>query len=145
MDRWCCGAALPEVRLVDINTPLGASICTSILTFKETDDVGGADLMSPGMLFAELLNRGLTPNMITFTAIIRSMCVVRDLSTAWQVFELARQYPGPDVHLHSTMLNGAKQCGNLEIFRDVAAMAIDGQFYENLISRLVLEFSTDVP
>jgi pentatricopeptide repeat protein len=111
LDVW---RDLCETRSIDINSPVGASFCTSLLTFKE-DDLHTLDdkLATPAELFQSLLDMGLIPNAITYTTIIRSLCVKKDLQTAMAVYEVMKQHGvQPDNFTHSVMMNGFKSCGD---------------------------------
>lgn len=103
-----------ETQSLDINTPLGTSLCTSLLTFKD-DDLHAMDENSatPAEIFQCLLDLGLVPNVITYTCIIRSLCVKRELRTAMEVFEVMKQHGvQPDAHTYSVLMNGCKSCGD---------------------------------
>lgn len=111
MDIW---RDLCETKSLDINTPLGASLCTSLLTFKD-DDLHALDENSstPAELFQALLDLGFVPNVITYTSIIHSLCVKKDLRTAMEVFEVMKQHGvQPDEYTYSVMMNGCKSCGD---------------------------------
>ncbi|KAG6358664.1 hypothetical protein INS49_012182 [Diaporthe citri] len=123
LDIW---RDLCETKSLDINTPLGASICTSLLTFKD-DDLHALDENSatPAELFQSLLDLGLVPNVITYTCIIHSLCVRKELRTAMEVFEVMKQHGiQPDEHTYSVMINGCKSCGD---FGTMLRFALDAR------------------
>lgn len=111
MDIW---RDLCETKSLDINTPVGASLCTSLLTFTD-DDLHALDENSatPAELFQCLLELGFVPNVITYTSIIHSLCVRKELRTAMEVFEVMKQHGvQPDEYTYSVMMNGCKSCGD---------------------------------
>lgn len=111
LDIW---RDLCETKSLDINTPLGASLCTSLLAFKE-DDLHALDEKSatPAELFQCLLDLGLVPNVITYTCIIHSLCVKKELRTAMEVFEVMKQHGvQPDQYTYSVIMNGCKSYGD---------------------------------
>lgn len=111
LDIW---RDLCETKSLDINTPVGASLCTSLLTFND-DDLYTLDenLATPAELFQCLLDLGLIPNVITYTTIIHGLCVKKDLQTAMEVFEVMKQHGvQPDKFTYSVMMNGFKSCGD---------------------------------
>lgn len=113
LDIW---RDLCQTKSLDINTPLGASLCTSLLTFKD-DDLHALDENSatPAEIFQCLLDLGLVPNVITYTCIIHSLCVRKELRTAMEVFEVMKQHGvQPDEYTYSVMMNGCKSCGDFE-------------------------------
>ncbi|KAJ9141794.1 Pentatricopeptide repeat protein [Pleurostoma richardsiae] len=125
---------LLKADALDINTPHGASLCTSILTMKEDDLLSGSVSTSPAELFQCLLDCGLNPNVITYTAIIRNLCLTRELGIAWQVFDVMKQHRiEPDAYLYSTLLNGSKLCGDFHSLRRVATMARTAQIRDPVV------------
>lgn len=124
LDIW---RDLCETKSLDINTPLGASLCTSLLTFQD-DDLHAFDenLATPAELFQCLLDLGLIPNVITYTTIIHSLCVKKDLQTAMEVFEVMKQHGvQPDKFTYSVMMNGFKSCGDFGTMLSFASNARD--------------------
>lgn len=101
---------------LDINTPIGASLCSSILTFEEDDLLAlDEDQVTPAELFQCILDLGLVPNVITYTAIIRDLCLKKELATALDVFEVMRQHGvDPDAYTYSVIINGCKSCGDFD-------------------------------
>lgn len=99
---------------LNINTPIGASLCTSILAFEENDLLALDDnLATPAELFQCLLDLSLIPNVITYTTIIRDLCLKKELATALDVFEVMKQHGiEPDAYTYSVMINGCKSCGD---------------------------------
>lgn len=123
LDIW---RDLCETKSLDINTPLGASLCTSLLTFKD-DDLHALDENSttPAELFQSLLDLGFVPNVITYTSIIHSLCVRKELRTAMEVFEVMKQHGvQPDEYTYSVMINGCKSCGD---FGTLLRFALDAR------------------
>lgn len=136
--------ALAETDL-DINTPQGAALCTAILTTSKADQAeasrlepvnGGAEpdstspaidsAATPAELFDLLLQSGLEPNLITYTTIIRGLCLKQELDAAIQVVQLmlSEAKTEPDSHVYSILMNGAKLGGNYHIIQQVAQSAV---------------------
>lgn len=123
LDIW---RDLCETKSLDINTPLGASLCTSLLAFKD-DDLHALDenLATPAELFQSLLDLGFVPNVITYTCIIHSLCVRKELRTAMEVFEVMKQHGvQPDEYTYSVMINGCKSYGD---FNTMLRFALDAR------------------
>lgn len=101
---------------LNINTPIGASLCTSILTFEEDNLVElDDDLATPAELFQCLLDFGLVPNVITYTAIIRDLCLKKELATALNVLDVMKQHGvKPDAYTYSVIINGCKSVGDFD-------------------------------
>ncbi|ERT01814.1 hypothetical protein HMPREF1624_00108 [Sporothrix schenckii ATCC 58251] len=124
--------ALAETDL-DINTPQGAALCTAILTAGEGDSVEAAETGSshstpaatPAELFELLLQCGLEPNLITYTTIIRGLCLKQELDAALQVLQLmlSEAKTEPDAFVYSILMNGAKIGCNYPIIQQVAQSA----------------------
>ncbi|KAL1878181.1 hypothetical protein Daus18300_002098 [Diaporthe australafricana] len=113
LDIW---RDLCETTSFDINTPVGVSFCTSLLSFED-QDLHALDETSPtpAEIFQCLLDLGLIPNAITYTTIIRSLCVKKELETALEVFEvMTRHGVQPDAHTYSVMMNGCKSSGDFD-------------------------------
>ncbi|KAK1771178.1 hypothetical protein QBC33DRAFT_527098 [Phialemonium atrogriseum] len=102
--------SLLQSGTLDINTPRGAALCTSVLSMNK-DDMENHMPATPAELFERLLDLGLSPNLVTYTVIIRNLCLNTELDTAWQVFDTMVEHGiEPDPHLYSILLNGAKLC-----------------------------------
>ncbi len=108
---------------VDINSPHGAALCTSIISLTEEDAL--KDLKpTPAEFFEMLLGLGLKPNLITYTTIIRNLCLNKELNVAWEVFGTMREHQiDPDIHVYSILLNGAKLCDDFESVSKVVRLA----------------------
>lgn len=110
---------------LDINDPLAASVCTSILTFKK-EDPAALDRTSatPADLFGTLHGIGLNPNVITYSAIIRGLCLKKDIKTALEVFEFMKCHGvDPDEFTFSILINGCKAFRKFDVLADIAIQA----------------------
>ena len=108
---------------LDINSPRGLSLCTSLLTTKDDDAARNPGEAVPTDLFARLLQLGLRPNVITYTTIIRQLCRASRFHSAWDVFQLVlEQKIEPDAALYSTLLNGAKRAQDLDAVRQIVRL-----------------------
>ncbi|EAQ92423.1 hypothetical protein CHGG_00658 [Chaetomium globosum CBS 148.51] len=60
--------------------------------------------------FERVVGRGLSPNIVTYTAMIRALCSTNQLDAAWKIYEVMRNAgTTPDAHVFSVLLNGAKR------------------------------------
>ncbi|EFW99136.1 pentatricopeptide repeat protein [Grosmannia clavigera kw1407] len=119
-------AALSATDL-DINTPQGAALCTTILSVEGSEGTATTDgqpSLTPAEMFEQLLRCGLEPNLITYTTIIRGLCLKGELEAAQQVLQLMiNNQTEPDEYVYSTMMNGAKLRGDFSVLRRVAETA----------------------
>ncbi|KAH8893158.1 hypothetical protein GQ53DRAFT_745409 [Thozetella sp. PMI_491] len=114
---------LAESDAIDINSPRGAALCTSIMSVSE-EDATKELRATPAQLFEVLLELGLKPNIITYTTIIRNLCLNKELKVAWEVFDIMQQHRiEPDLHVYSILLNGAKLCEDFESINRVLQLA----------------------
>jgi len=123
---------------LDINSPQGASLCTSILSMPEKDveDDGEQNLASRTQdLFEQLIQCGLNPNIITYSTIIRNLCLAGELDTAWDVFNILRERKiEPDAHVYSMLLNASKLWRNSSSLRQVMdEVVLDEKVHGNAI------------
>ncbi|KAM0335833.1 hypothetical protein ACHAQA_000883 [Verticillium albo-atrum] len=107
------------------------SLCTSILspTPGEGDDSRIASAVDS---FEELLQHGLTPNLINYTALVRALCLQGNLETAWDVVGIIQRHNiDPDVVLLSTLIEGAKNhLGAFEHIDRVTDLAVKHQAFD---------------
>lgn len=115
---------LTRTGLLDINSPVAASVCTSILSFGKIDIARMDDQSAtPADLFRHLNDIGMVPNVITYSAIIRGLCLRKDLKTALEVFDIMRHHGvQPDEYTYSILINGCKLCKD---FRLLTHFALD--------------------
>ncbi|GAW18525.1 hypothetical protein ANO14919_080010 [Xylariales sp. No.14919] len=100
---------LTDMPKFDLNTPAAASVCTTLLTINEHDPLPDPQV-APDLLFEFLLKRGLSPNLLGLSALMRNFCIRGHLDTAWKIFDLMLQYGlEPDQHVYSILLNGSTQ------------------------------------
>lgn len=113
---------LARTGLLDINSPVAASVCTSILTFGKKDLAKLDDQSAtPADLFRHLHDIGMVPNVITYTAIIRGLCLKKDLKTALDVFEIMKHHGvQPDEYTYSILINGCKLCRDFRLLTQFA-------------------------
>lgn len=124
---------------LDINTPQGAALCTTILSTDENEkpaatatDAEGT--LTPAEMFEQLLRCGLEPNLITYTTIIRGLCLRGELEAAQQVLRLMiKTQTVPDEYVYSTLLNGAKLHGDFSIIRHVAETAAAQEIWHPIV------------
>ncbi|OLN82219.1 Protein Rf1, mitochondrial [Colletotrichum chlorophyti] len=134
-----------EFNGADLNSKQWSSLCTSILTIKP-EDVKKNEDFSAADAFGLLLEHGFVPNMVNYTAVIRSLCLTSQVWTAWEVFQVMRRHHiEPDSVIWSTLLDGGKRAlsaSTIErVVQGVAAHdAIDVPFLNDLLFS-VLHFS----
>ncbi|KAI1105087.1 hypothetical protein F4804DRAFT_305079 [Jackrogersella minutella] len=101
----------------NINSPSGASVCSTLLTIEEGDELPGEDA-APDVLFKLLLEAGHRPNMLNLSAIIRNFCLRGRLEVAWSIFNNLIEFGmEPDAYVFSILLNGSKQNLDIESLR----------------------------
>lgn len=126
---------LTRSGLLDINSPVAASVCTSILTFSK-GSLATLDGQSatPADLFRHLHSIGLIPNVITYSAIIRGLCLKKDLKTALDVFGVMKDHGvQPDAFTYSILINGCKQCLDFDTFTELAIQACDANIRDPVV------------
>lgn len=131
---------LQETKLLNINTPMAASVATTILSFSK-EDLAKLDehCATPADLFRDLHSVGLIPNVITYTAIIRGLCLKEDLRTALDVFEVMQQHGvPPNEWTYAILLHGCKVRRDWTAFADIAIQACNANVRENVVWNEVL-------
>lgn len=109
---------------IDINSPVAASVSSSILRFTEEqlrtmDD----DTPTPAEVFGTLRELGLNPNLFTYTALVRVLCFRGDIDTALEVVEVMKhQGIQPDVYIYAALVNG---CRLYEAYETLADLAVE--------------------
>ncbi|KAK0643127.1 hypothetical protein B0T16DRAFT_415383 [Cercophora newfieldiana] len=101
------------------STPVMAA-CTSLLAFPK-EDAKNTDLSElRAYILEELVALGMQPNLITFTTIIRNLCLAHELENALQVLSMARDHGiTPDLHLYSVLINGCKVAENFRVMGEL--------------------------
>ncbi|GJC85191.1 protein Rf1, mitochondrial [Colletotrichum liriopes] len=129
----------------DLNSSQWSSLCTSILAL-EPKNIKTSDEFSAADAFGVLLEHGFVPNMVNYTAVIRSLCLTGQPGKAWEVFQVMQRHDiEPDSIMWSTLLDGAKRAlsaSTIERVVEGAAEhdAIDVPFLNDLLFSL-LHFS----
>ena len=104
----------------DINGPVGASLCTSILHMGEEATEQVSESPPPAQLFERLLKLGFQPNVIIYSTLIRNLCLAKEMDAAWQVYDVMVHHDiKPDAHIYSILLNGAKLADDFTSIRRV--------------------------
>ncbi|KAL1879909.1 hypothetical protein VTK73DRAFT_6721 [Phialemonium thermophilum] len=140
--------SLLQTKTLDINTPRGAALCTSILSLNK-HDLGSHMPVTPAELFERLLDLGLRPNLITYSVIISNLCLNREIRTAWEVFNTMTDHGiEPDPHLYSILLNGAKFAEDFMSIRRIAQNAHsknvrDPVFWNGIVHAVFVPFLTE--
>ncbi|CAN8106267.1 unnamed protein product [Discula destructiva] len=131
---------LHETKLLDINSPMAASVVTTILSFskKELASMDEASI-TPADLFRLLHSIGLVPNVITYTAIIRGLCLKKDLGTALDVFDVMQQH-GVQANewTYSILLHGCKEQSDWPALAEIGIKACQANIRDNVVWSQVL-------
>lgn len=110
---------MTELEEFDINSPAAASVCTILLNVERGQPAPQGDA-APDRLFKTLLEHGLRPNLLNFTALMRNFAVTGHLETAWTVFDLLGQYGiEADDEVYSILLNASKKENDVSSIRRV--------------------------
>lgn len=100
---------------LNLSAPHGAALCTSILIYSKQTAADPENQATRARLFEALLDLGLRPNRITFTAIIRDMSLAKEIDRAWQLFDFMKSSGiEPDDQLYSILINGSKLSGDFD-------------------------------
>ncbi|WYZ41869.1 hypothetical protein EsH8_V_000764 [Colletotrichum jinshuiense] len=109
----------------DLNSRQWSSLCTSILAL-DPQSIKTSDEFSAADAFGLLLEHGFVPNMVNYTAVIRSLCLTGQSGTAWEVFQVMRRHDiEPDTIMWSTLLDGAKRALSASTVERVVDGAIE--------------------
>ncbi|KAK2056562.1 pentatricopeptide repeat domain-containing protein [Colletotrichum caudatum] len=125
----------------DLNSRQWSSLCTSILGL-ESKFINEGDKFSAADAFGVLLKHGFVPNMVNYTALIRSLCLTGQVGKAWEVFQVMQRHNiQPDSMIWSTLLDGAKRALSASTIEMVVASAakhnaIDVPFLNDLLFSL---------
>ncbi|KAK8109805.1 hypothetical protein PG999_007942 [Apiospora kogelbergensis] len=100
---------MTELEGFDINSPAAASVCTTLLNGELGRPAPEGDA-APDRLFKTLLEHGLQPNLLNFTALMRNFALSGHLDTAWTVFDLLGQHGiEADDNVYSILLCASKK------------------------------------
>ncbi|KAK4131327.1 hypothetical protein BT67DRAFT_458086 [Trichocladium antarcticum] len=122
-------------RLVDRGdlfpySPFHAALTTAIVSFPKVDAGGKPGLQQQSLpaiqaeVYERLVQSGITPNVVTYTAMIQGLCSNNRLSTAWKIYHVMRdEGHTPDPHVFSILIHGSKLAGDLQSTREVVAEA----------------------
>ncbi|KAK4244914.1 hypothetical protein C7999DRAFT_16868 [Corynascus novoguineensis] len=103
---------------VDVNDRRCAALATELFTLPQSWKDGRESPVEVQLLaeaFERVVGLGLSPNVVTYTAMIRSLCLTNQLDTAWKIYDVMRSHgTTPDPHVFCILLNGAKQAASLD-------------------------------
>lgn len=101
--------SMSSIRGFDINSASASSVCTTLLNIRTGDRFPDGQA-APDELFRMLLECGLRPNLLNFTALMKNFALRGHLDTAWTVYDLMTKYGiEADDHVHAILLNAAKK------------------------------------
>ncbi|KXX79284.1 hypothetical protein MMYC01_203228 [Madurella mycetomatis] len=116
-------------RWINVNSPVFASVVTSLLTFPRVDEneTRTSPLQPQSLvrlqshIYEGIVQwQAFTPNLITHSVLIRNLCQNNELEAAWKLYDIMRdQGIEPDPTVYSTLLAGSKSAGNIESTRFV--------------------------
>ncbi|KAF4990419.1 hypothetical protein FGRMN_8459 [Fusarium graminum] len=114
----------------DLNSPGTASVITTLLhTRQESENTWSQsdDTFSPQRAMEYFLERGFSPNLVSFTALIESLCIQGDIAEAVRLpLLLAENGAELDNRCYATVFRGAKRSlktSNVQLALDVAKAA----------------------
>ncbi|KAK1589662.1 pentatricopeptide repeat domain-containing protein [Colletotrichum navitas] len=125
----------------DLSSSQWISLCTVILAL-DPGQIKASDEFSAADAFSTLMEHGFVPNMISYTALIRSLCLTGQHEKAWEVFQVMKQHDiKPDTILWATLLDGAKRALSASTIETIVAgaaehNAIDVDFINDLLFSL---------
>lgn len=103
---------------LDINDRRLAALATSLLALPKDWKEGRhspTEVQAVADAFERILSLGYSPNYVTYTSMIRALCLTDQLETAWKIYEVMRDRGTTlDPHLYSILLDGARQAGSIE-------------------------------
>ncbi|KAF4962517.1 hypothetical protein FSARC_9411 [Fusarium sarcochroum] len=113
----------------DLNSVAVASVITTLLHTRATADAwsNSEDNFSPQRAMEYFLERGFSPNLVSFTALIESLCLQGEIAEAVRLpLLLAENGAELDTRCYTTVFRGAKnslQASNIKLALDVARAA----------------------
>lgn len=125
----------------DLTSPGWASLCTTLLSPPSQngdDDVTTSTVET----FEDLLQHGLVPNLVNYTALVRGLCASGRLDTAWDIVHIMETHEiSPDSVFASTLLDGGRQSQSVDDIARAVEMAIkhdivDTPFLNSLLSSI---------
>ncbi|KAL2264850.1 hypothetical protein VTJ83DRAFT_7360 [Remersonia thermophila] len=94
------------------------ALATSILTIPADWDKGQGSPVDPQVIiqaFERLIGLGLSPNIVTCTAMMRTFCVSGQLGAAWRIYGIIKSQGMPlDAHVFTALLDGANRTCSLD-------------------------------
>lgn len=105
-------------KQLDINDRRLAALATSMLTLPKGWKDGlysPTEVQAVAEVFERILSLGYSPNYVTYTSMIRALCLTDQLDTAWKIYDVMRDQGATlDSHVYSILLHGARQAGSLD-------------------------------
>ncbi|KAM0557109.1 hypothetical protein ACHAPJ_005372 [Fusarium lateritium] len=113
----------------DLNSAAVASVITTLLHTRATADAWSSSehAFLPQRAMEYFLERGFSPNLVSFTALVESLCLQGDIAEAVRLpLLLAENGAELDTRCYTTVFRGAKnslQASNIKLALDVARAA----------------------
>ncbi|KAK1754569.1 hypothetical protein QBC47DRAFT_221009 [Echria macrotheca] len=116
-----------------------AALVTAILSFSKKEALDASFNSLRADLFEALLDIGIRPNLINFTAMIRILCLSGDMTNAWRVFDTMRERGiQPDAQLMGTLLNGLRHAEDYDsMARLLPTLSQDGLKHPIIFNELI--------
>ncbi|KAL2115764.1 hypothetical protein VTJ04DRAFT_10019 [Mycothermus thermophilus] len=96
-----------------------AALATAILTLPPGTGKGQAgpvDVQVVIEAFERMVELGLSPNIVTCTAMLRSFCESGQLDSGWKIYDMLKSQGLPlDAYVFSTLLSSAKRANDLDM------------------------------
>lgn len=124
-----------------------ARLCTTILSFspeRAPPEQRAARISAITTALEDFIERGLVPDLIHFTSLIRTLCIYGEMRTAWHVLAIMRGHDiKPDAVLMCTLLRGVRgrylSENKVELLRSLAveSEAVNVPFFNTLLSNIL--------
>lgn len=131
---------LRKERRIDINSSEAESICTSLLMFTEEElETQDSSLPTPAEMFGGLREIGMNPSHFTYAAILRALCLRKDIDTAMQVADVMKnQGLEHDAFIYAILINGCRRSKTYETLADLAVEACQADIRDTVLWNDVL-------
>ncbi|QBZ54753.1 hypothetical protein PoMZ_10462 [Pyricularia oryzae] len=116
-------------RTFQINSPHGASVCTSILTpnLNTNEPVKNA---KPIELAERLMSMGMQPNVFGYNALIALMWRSGELSTAWEIHDqMAQLVEVKDAKTYTNLMLGSLKAGDMASLNRAFSLVLEHSLF----------------
>ncbi len=127
---------------MDIGDRRCAALATALITLPAGWKEGRCspvEVEAVVKVFERILALGHSPNLITYTAMIRTLCLTNQLDTALGIYKIMReQGMAPDSHVFAILLDGARRAASLESAIQILKKATRANVRSPLIASNIL-------